>query len=336
MSSKNLSFLPSPARYFPLDKGIYEVAPNLRNFGMDFGNGLQDQRVFQLDSEFNEYRRNKLACRSERLDKYVLTHQLTKEVECGVHEFFVMRLLKDWPQLFSLSFLEGQRKLNCALTGEKILFSSSWDWIGVEDSSIYPPYVSGLDALACQIQEDIAITSRNEQRRDGWLSALHLCSPSHWSPEAKIGRNFADVHRPIAGSEKMIQTGAQLVDGSIRKGPYVRFVWGFGTDSRLNHHPEAPPDWNPSEWKGRVFDKNSQGSPFILRLERQLLYGLPHLNAYFFGIHVYFIEGREIRNNEKERELLRSALLSMTPQSLEYKGLGECLQDVIDWFDRKN
>ncbi|NBY19953.1 DUF3445 domain-containing protein [bacterium] len=336
MAFKEVDNLPKPARYFPLDKGIYEVAPNFRNFGTDFGNGSQDQKTFQLDSQFSLYRCNKLACRSERLSKYVLAHELTQEIECGVYEFMVNRMLLDWPNLFVLDSSENLRKLHCKLTGETLLFDRAWIWIGVENANVSPTYVSGLDALACQIQEDIAITSRTEEKKEGWLSALHLCSPSHWAPESKIGRNFADVHRPIAGAEKMIRTGAQLVDGSIRKGPYVRFVWGFGTDSRLNHHPEAPSGVDPDQWKGRVFDKSSEKSPFILRLERQLIFGLPHLEAYFFGIHVYFIDGEEIRRNDRERNLLRSALLSMTPESLDYKGLRDCLPEVIDWFDLKN
>lgn len=335
MTRRDIPALPRPARYFPLDKGIYEVAPNLRNFGMDFGNGAQDQKVFQLDKQFLDYRSNKMACRSERLSKYVLTHKLSETVETGVHEFMVNRLILDWPEFFSLSSTEDDKKLYCHLTRETIIFDSSWKWRGVENSNVSPSYISGIDALACQIQEDVAITSRNEEIKEGWLSALHLCSPSHWAPESKIGKNFAEVHRPIAGSDKMIRTGVQLVDGSIRKGPYVRFVWGFGTDSRLNHHPEAPKDFDPLQWKGRVFDKNSEGSPFVLRLERQLIYGLPNLNAYFFGIHVYFIDGAEIRDNPTERNLLRSALLSMSPESLEYKGLSQCLKDVIDWFEQK-
>jgi len=329
-----ISKLPKPARYFPLDKGIYEVAPNLRSFGTDFGNGSQDQKVFQLDSAFPNYRKNKLQCRQERLTKYVLTHNLSKKVELGVHEFVVNRLVFDCPDFFTFEKKDNLQILHCSLTGESIVFDSSWNWIDVKGSEIVPSYMSGLDALCCQFQEDVAVTSRDESEREGWLSALHLCSPSHWAPESKIGRNYSTVHAPIAGSDKMNRIASQLVDGAIRKGPYVRFVWGFGTDERLNHHPEPAPGCDPAVWKGRSFQKESKESPFILRLERQLLYGLPHLDAYFFGIHVYFIDGKEIRANARERELLRSALLSMTPESLEYKGLKDCLPDVLSWFEQ--
>lgn len=327
--------LPKPARYFPLDKGLYEVAPNFRAFGKDFGNGTQDQKVFQLDSEFSIYRDNKLKCRQERLGKYVCTHELSNAVSLGVHQFMAERLALEWPELFFLETIEDKKQLHCNLTQEVLIFDSCWHWEGVRNSKVSPSYVSGLDALCCQIQEDVALTSRNETEREGWLSALHLCSPSHWAPESKIGKNYSAVHAPIAGAEKMNRTAVQLVEGAIRKGPYVRFVWGFGTDSRLNHHPEPPPGWDFGQWKGRSFQKESKESPFILRLERQLIWGLPELEAYFFGIHVYFIDGKEIRANPVERELLRSALLSMNPDSLVYKGLNECLKDVLDWFSEE-
>jgi dimethylamine monooxygenase subunit A len=336
MNLELLKKLSPPARYFPLDKGIYEVAPNLRTVSMDFGNGSRDQKVFQFDNQFCRYRENKIACRSERLNKYFCTHELSPELEQGTCEFIARQLSQEWPEFFNLTVTPANFVLICHLTEESIVFDPHWRWLKVLNSKLSLPYVSGLDALCCQIQEDVALTSRSEQEKEGWLSALHLCSPSHWAPESKIGKNFSAVHAPIAGSEKMNRTAPHLVDGAIRKGPYVRFVWGFGTDDRLNHHPEAPKGRDPLEWRGRTFQKESKHSPFILRLERQFLYGLPQLNAYFFAIHVYFIDGVEIRENEREKNLLRSALLSMSTESLEYKGLSHCLQEVIDWFDGKH
>lgn len=335
MNLELIKTLPAPARYFPLDKGVYEVAPNLKSFGMDFGNGAQDQKVFQFDSQFHRYRKNKIECRAERMDKYFCTERLSTELEVAACEFIANRLILNWPELFRLELKPDRKILHCLLTEEILVFDSYWKWVEAINTHIFPTYVSGFDALCSQLQSDVALTLRTEQEKEGWLAALHLCSPSHWAPESKIGKNFSAVHAPIAGVEKMNRSAPQLVDGAIRKGPYVRFVWGFGTDKRLNHHPEPPPGFDPSLWRGRSFQKDSKESPFILRLERQLLYGLPALDAFLFSIHVYFIDGKEIRASERERGLLRSALLSMNSANLEYKGLSECLQDVIDWFDQK-
>lgn len=333
MNENILKQLPPPAIYFPLERAIYEVAPNLKPFGTEFGNGERDKKLFQLDTEFPRFRANKMECRSERLSKYFCTHNLSVEVETSACRFMSLRLVEDWPELFELKSQEGYLVLKCQLTNEELRFDRNWQWVGVQNSSVNPPYVSGLDALCCQIQEDIALTSR-VPGKEGWLSALHLSSPSHWAPEEKIGRDFVSVHNPVAGIERVNRSAPQLVEASIKKGPFVRFAWGFGTDNRLNHHPEPPIGADPKVWKGRSFEKESK-SPFILRFERQVVYGLPEAEASFFSIHLYFIDGNLIRANEKQRELLRSALLSMTPESLEYKGLTHSLKDVIEWFDQK-
>jgi hypothetical protein len=55
--------LRDPVRYFPIDKGVYEVAPGLRPLGANFGNGMADGWIFQLDSEWPRYRENILECR---------------------------------------------------------------------------------------------------------------------------------------------------------------------------------------------------------------------------------------------------------------------------------
>lgn len=334
--------LPEPARYFPLEKGVYEVAPGLRTLGTPMGNGARDGQVFQLDSEFHRYRANKLACRRERLGKYVVTRELDPAVESAVARFLYERLVAEHPEAFVPSALPGgMRGLECRLTGERLRFSAEFELLGVEGAEgaeggaeeAFPPYVSAYDALCSQVQEDVAVMVSPEPGRD-WLAALHLCSPSHWAAEDKIGRNFFAVHVPVPGIDKINRAAASFVDAMIRKGPYVRFVWGFATDTRLNHHPDPAPGADAKEWKGRSFEPARPGSPFILRMERQCIVGLPEVAASVFTIRVYFEEGELIRRDPARRALLRSALLSMTPESRAYKGVASCLDEVIAWLDQ--
>lgn len=318
--------LPQPSRYFPLEKGIYEVAPGLRPLGSDFGNGEADKRIFQLDAEFHRYRENKIANREERLGKYYCTSEYPDSVAAGINNFLAQRLAQEYPQYFSW---DGEC-FSAQLTNEKLYFSRAGVFLRAK-TTISPPYASGLDALASQVQEDIAIVCADTTR--DWLAALHLSSPSHWAAEDKIGKDFFAIHAPIPGSEKMNRSARALVEAMIHKGPYVRFVWGFATDRRLNHHPVAPSGQDELAWQGRSFFQPADGStPFVLRVERQTLWGFPALNAALFGIRVYFIDGCEIRQNPEERELLSAALRSMTPESLRYKGLSECLPDVLRWL----
>ncbi len=336
MNPSLIAELPKPARYFPLEKGVYEVAPGLRVLGTDFGNGPADSRLFQLDYDFVKYRANRLAARAERIEKYVVTRDFRPEVEKEAVEFLIRRLTSEYPEHFLLSTLvSGHHELRCLLTEETLVISTEGKLVSAK-SSVTPSYVSAYDALCSQLQEDVAILS-TEKQPDGttrdWLSALSLCSPSHWAAEDKIGKTFFAIHEPIPGIEKINRAAAGFVDALVNKGPYVRFVWGFGTDDRLNHHPTAPSDWEQKDWSGRSFDRNRPGSPFILRVERQVLHGLPAAGAGLFAIRVSFIEGTLIRKNPRERDLLKSALLSMNPASRGYKGLVGHLEEVLKWLD---
>ena len=300
--------LPNPSRYFPIEKGLYEVAPGLRPLGFNFGNGERDKFVFQIDDQFLNYRENKIACYQERISKYFQKSNYSAKVSAAVNSFLVSQIVKEYPELFS--FKNGT--LQCAITEQDIRFSSDPDF---------------LESFCLQIQEDIAVVCGNGEK--DWLAAIHLCSPSHWSAEEKVGKSFVKIHEPIPGIERIKSSAAQLVNGMITKGPWVRFVWGIDSDKRLNHHPISPPGKNSSAWKGRSFN----GTSLFIRYERQVIFGLPEVNAALFFIRTYFIDGNEIRSNSRERDLLRSALLSMNQESLKYKGLAESRDEIILWLD---
>jgi hypothetical protein len=329
-----------PARYFPMQKGIYEVAPGLASFGTSFGNGERESHVFQFDREFGRYRENKLRCRAERLDKYFVTRDFKPDVASRVARFIIERLLVESPAIFRWEDdASGGGTLFCALTGDTLRFNAARELTGFDSlEPIEPAYASAYDALISQVQEDFAVVTRGTPSSPGkdWLAALHLCSPSHWAAEDKIGRDFFSIHEPIAEVEKLNRAAGAIIDAMIRKGPYVRFVWGFGTDDRLNHHPVPPSGADQTEWRGRSWapQRVAAGkSPFILRVERQITWGLPEVESAIFAIRVSFIDGGELKADPKERSLLRSSLLSMTEKSRGYKGLDCCMDEVIGWLD---
>ena len=125
----------------------------------------------------------------------------------------------------------------------------------------------------------------------------------------------------------MLRTSNAIVDAMIHKGPFVRFVWSFVTDTRLNHHPEAPPGVDPVFWKGRSFDANKE-EPFYLRVERQVVYGLPEISSSVFTIRLSFWRASEICADPLKRQMLLGALESMTPESRQYKGVASCFDPL--------
>lgn len=317
--------------YFPIERPLYEVAPGLRPLGFDFGNGDYDQKIFQITPHFNKYHQNKIVCRKERLSKYFATANLTPEQTSVLAQFIIKNLIKEYPTYFSFDF--KNMILTNQITADQLTLNSSYQLTGFknlngEQIDPHPDHI--LDALALQFEEDYALCSRRLDMTDD-MSMIHLCSGSHWACEDKIGKSFLQVHSPIPHFDKIGKVSANMIEAMINKGPFVRFVWSFVTDTRLNHHPIAPVGMNQIEWKGRSF--NAQlATPFYLRVERQVVYGLPEIDSSFFGIGISFIDGNKIKADTNMRENLIGALNSMSPESRIYKGVDSCLTELVNWL----
>lgn len=323
----------APCRYLPLGAGRYRVAAGLSALGCDLGNGARDARVFQIDQQWSGYRTQKLRARAERLDKYVCESDLSRTVERAATEQILDRLAGEYPRCFRLlAWGEGGRALHCALSGETLRFDADSNYLGTEGGECppHPPYRSALDALACQVQEDLAITELGAVH-GGRLSALHLCFPNHWSPGDKIGRGFDAIHEPVPGFERIARRSRVLLRHLVDQGPLVRFAWGLATDRRLNHHPVPPPGaTQPDVWRGRRFDPARPR--LYLRVERQVILGMAQVNAFLFTIRTYFEDVMGLAAQELVR--LRSAIASMDARTLRYKGIHESRDDILEWLER--
>ena len=226
----------------------------------------------------------------------VLRADLDDAVAKAVVVELARRAAQEWPEHFSL----GER-LECRLTGDLV-----------------PLTADGLDAMAMNLPCDLAVV-RREGARD-WSAYLHVCQPSHWRPEEKIGQPFVATHAPIPHFEKVIAAAPKLVEAMVSRGPWVRFVWGFETDTELDHHPDRAP--------GRAF----ASKPFVVRVERQVLIPLPERGASIFLIGVGFVSKEDILADEGLWRPLRAALGGMTPQAREYKGVADGYAGLVAQF----
>ncbi|WP_414529491.1 heme-dependent oxidative N-demethylase family protein [Nodularia chucula] len=319
----------NPAYYFPLSNGRYEVKPGMMPFGVCLGNGEADQQVFQIDANFTDYRQSKMLARGESLRKYYQTCNYTPDVAGAIARLIIERLTQEHPQYFDCQKTANTLKFHSRLTQETLYLDADWQLQKVQGSPIIPSYASILDALAAQIQEDITVVCRAADGSN-WLSAIHLCYPNHWSAEAKIGKNFAAIHAPVAGMEKINLRGDAIVNTMIDQKPMVRFAWGLSTDSRLNHHPQPPLGVLVNQWQGRSF--NPQHPQLYLRIERQVIWGLPDYEAALFTIRTYFQDCSVIKQDSVLRAKLCAAIESMTSQSLIYKSLLESKASILQWL----
>ena len=293
-------------KYLPFLDGKYSTAPALT--AMSKAENKNDQLVFQLDECYEDYLKNKADCRLEDVHKYYVEAELYPETEAAVNRHIVQQLTTEYPDIFTLA-AEAGYTLHNTRTGQQLRWKE--DWITIR----HPVYRSLFDALSSQVQEDTAICQLNEDR--DWLAAIHLSSPNHWAPAEKIGRPFSSVHAVVPGMEKLNQQYFKMLVTAVQKGPFFRFAWGIATDTRLNHHPTPPPGHDPVQWQGRRVEADSDR--IDLRVERQTLNGRPSCNAFLFTIRTYFYDIDQLTVVEKKA--LSMAVESMSPQSLEYKGL---------------
>jgi dimethylamine monooxygenase subunit A len=318
--------LPRQPNYFPPANGRYEIGPGLSRLGTDFGQGDADQKAFQFDFHFDHYRLVKLAGHYENPDKYYVQHHLEPETMAGIVEFMIERLCQESPDLFTRHTLNGITRLECRLTGEILVFDT--DYMLVETRGAGFDYKDGLDALALQVQEDLAVIQLDADGRNT-LCALHLCFPNFWSAADKIGKDFVAIHGPVPGMGDINRHAPQLVNTMIHKCPCVRFAWGITTDDQLNHHPDTAGTGSPSTME-RIFDPHHP--ELYLRVERQVMAGLPKQNAAVFTIRTYLYDITDVIRIPDQQRALISALRSMSAETLHYKGLARSLPDILDWI----
>lgn len=285
--------------------GRYDVAPGLAKFGRSLGGEDADGQLFQIDQTFDHFRSAKLASRRQQFDKYICASALSDDVASEVSSFIAHRLVMEHPGHFTLRGAGDEARLQCMLTGESL------------PSTGGPQH---LDSLACQVQEDLAIVSTAPGRH--WLSYAHVCLPNGWAPAEKIGRSFAAVHEPVAGMADMNRRGEEFVNVMVRATEgLVRFAWGVTFDDRLNHHPDEP---------RMPFDPTNPRA--FLRVERQTMWGFPHVGAALFTIRTYLYDCADLRRDPATREALVNALRSMPPASLAYKGIGLHAAGLLEWL----
>lgn len=303
--------------YFVPKRGVYEVAAGLSPLGTDHGAGALDQQVFQFGTgpgDEEPWLRNKQVGRAEQLDRHVRTAGFAPALEQAVCEWMLDRLRTEHPQR---TFVDG------APAG----------------------FAGRFDHLCAQVCEDVAVMAEDRSGTSR-VVALSLFSPNHWSAADKIGGDFRSIHAPVAGMQRILATTESLLDVLVHRGPFVRFAWGVATDTRLNHHPQAPAGVDETLWHGRAFEPVPRlrpqlawpevlpdaTSPLFLRVERQVLVGLPAHRAFVFTIRTWFLDGDAVRADPERNPMLQAALASMTPDVLRYKGLERTREPILGWL----
>ena len=320
---KNSTPLPDPAVYYPFVSGQYDEKPKLFRLGKQFGNGDRDGKILQFDNQFDTYRQQKLSARTLAYKKYIRESLSQDNLDSRiVNRTLTQIACSEYPEYFKKQDLEKGWNLQCFLTGETLKFDKNDVYIDFEsdDKNIGHTYHSGLDAIASQFQEDICVVKKEDS--SDRLVAAHLCFPNRWSPADKIDKTFIEIHQPVARFSETNPNASNLISAVLGKVPYVRFAWGLSNDRILDHHPE---DTRPFRFEN---DKDD----LYVRVERQVLLGIPDKKLLLFFIRTYYADCRELCRGTEIREGMASALQSMSPELLSYKGLLESRDRIVRWL----
>jgi dimethylamine monooxygenase subunit A len=184
--------------------------------------------------------------------------------------------------------------------------------------------LAGLLSLA--FAEDFAVIDGSTAH----LPWMAVCLPSHWAPETKVGRHFAEVHAPVADNHMLITASAhlaRLVTGNDR---WERYVWTITRHPRLHAHP-AHVDSAP--WPSDSHANAAQiGALSYFRTERQTFIPAPDLRMAMFTIHVNVQPLTQALPHASQAQQLHDALASMSDAVLAYRGLTTVRDRLLAWL----
>ncbi len=188
-----------------------------------------------------------------------------------------------------------------------------------------PWRLAGLLALA--FEQDFAVLDA----ASGRIPWLAVCLPSHWAPEDKVGRLFAEVHAPVADNATLLAASealARLVTGPEH---WERFVWTVSANPRLQQHPRRSPrdawpvDATPDVLAAQAF----------LRTEHQTFIPLVERRQAVFTIHVESRPLAEAVSDADRARRLHEALATMSSAVLGYRGLTDAQPRLLAWLAKR-
>ncbi|MCY7315886.1 MAG: DUF3445 domain-containing protein [Rubrivivax sp.] len=182
-----------------------------------------------------------------------------------------------------------------------------------------PPAWRQTGLLSLAFAEDLAIIDG----RDGHIPWLAVALPSHWAPELKIGRHFAEVHAPVADNALLLNAAESLTRLVCSELRWERFVWTVTDHPRLHAHPARVA---AERWADTAVDRA------WFRSEHQSFIPLPTLQQAVFLIHVQVQRLATVVDTPGRAQALHDALASMSPAVLAYRGLADVQAPLLGWL----
>jgi dimethylamine monooxygenase subunit A len=185
-----------------------------------------------------------------------------------------------------------------------------------------------LPGLLClAFAEDFAVVDGSTATIP-WIAA---CLPSHWAPQRKVGRHFAEVHGPVADNALLVRAGEHLTRMVCNAERWERFVWNVTRQPRLNAHPALT---DPAPWSGDAF-ADAAAPRAWWRTERQTFIPLPDFNQAVFTIGVDTQPLADAIDTPHKAARLHAAIASMSDAVLAYRSLAGVRAPLLAWLESR-
>jgi hypothetical protein len=158
-----------------------------------------------------------------------------------------------------------------------------------------------------------------------------VCLPSHWAPEEKVGRHFAQIHAPVADNGILLAASDALVRIVTGQERWERFVWTISADPRLDQHPRR---CKRAPWPAHA-DAAMLAAAAFFRTEHQTFIPLPDAQQAVFTIHVESQPLAHAVNTAQRARSLHAALASMSAPVLAYRGLADAQTRLLKWLEQR-
>ena len=215
------------------------------------------------------------------------------------------------------------RQLGWSVDGDCVEGGTLSPEIGACLRALPPPCrLAGLLSLA--FAEDFAVIDGTTAHIP-WLA---VCLPSHWAPEDKVGKHFAQVHAPVADNRLLVTASQHLARLVTGDEPWERFVWTITRHPRLHAHPMHCDD---APWPAAATAAQLADAAFF-RTEHQTFIPLPEARQAIFTIHVQSGPLRNAFDTPAQAGQVHEALRTMSPAVLAYRGLTDARDRLLAWL----
>lgn len=172
-----------------------------------------------------------------------------------------------------------------------------------------------LDWVGRQVQEDLLIVDEQS-----YLVAGHLCFPSGWSLEEKMGKSFLEMHTPLPNAmDSMLTKAEQLMRRILTGKPLQRSNWGLRLTDQLDLSTKHAGEYARLLEQASVMSANEILGKAFLRIEHQTLTRLPISKCILFTVHTTIERLDKLLDTKEKMGHAYDYLQTVPKEVLEYK-----------------